>query len=77
MKIHLSEYQPGEAGTVKSVAQDELTPKLVEMGIYEGKGIRVLFRAPFGCPIAVDVDGYILSLRRDEARLISLEPSLG
>ncbi len=43
------------------------------MGIMEGKQLKVLFRAPFGDPIAVDVGGYILSLRKDEAELIEVE----
>lgn len=43
------------------------------MGLVEGKQLQVLFRAPFGDPIAVDVDGYILSLRKDEAELIIVD----
>ena len=75
MKSNLSLLKPGESGIVKSVAHGSLHAKLVEMGVYKGKKIKVLFRAPFGDPIAVDVEGYILSLRMDEARIVSLEPS--
>ena len=45
----------------------------MEMGLVEGKKLQVLFRAPFGVPIAVDVDGYILSLRKDEAELVVVD----
>lgn len=45
----------------------------MEMGLVEGKELKVLFRAPFGDPIAVDVDGYILSLRKNEAELVIVE----
>jgi ferrous iron transport protein A len=69
----LSQYKPGESGTVVSVEQDALRSQLIEMGFYEGKKIKLLFRAPLGDPIAVDVDGYVLSLRLNEARLVSLE----
>jgi ferrous iron transport protein A len=55
---------------VTSVADDRLGAKMTEMGIVEGKVMRILFRAPFGCPIAVDMGGYILSLRKQEAQLI-------
>ena len=34
---------------------------------------RLLFRAPFGGPIAIDVDGYTLSLRKDEAALVLID----
>lgn len=58
---------------VKSLVQNGLTSKLVDMGIYPGKDIHVAFRAPFGGPIAVDLDGYTLSLRREEASLVEVE----
>jgi Fe2+ transport system protein FeoA len=45
----------------------------MEMGLMPGREITVLFRAPLGDPIAIDVDGYILSLRLDEASMIQVE----
>jgi ferrous iron transport protein A len=59
--------------TVTGITESDLKPKLLEMGLYTGKEVRVLFRAPFGDPIAVDVDGYVLSMRLDEARLVQIE----
>ena len=47
--------------------------KLIDMGLFPGKEIRLLFKAPFGDPIAIDLQGYTLSLRREEAALISIE----
>lgn len=70
----LSFSSSGESFTVLSLANSELTPKMVEMGLYAGKKIRVLFRAPFGGPIAIDVDGYVLSLRLEEARMVAVKP---
>ena len=43
------------------------------MGIYPGKRVKVVFKAPFGDPIAVDIDGYTLSLRKEEASLVEVE----
>jgi len=68
----LSDIAPGEGGVVEDITSNAITAKLVEMGLYKGKSVRVLFRAPFGDPIAVDVDGYTLSLRKDEAVLVSV-----
>jgi ferrous iron transport protein A len=59
--------------TVTGITESDLKPKLLEMGLYNGKEVSVLFRAPFGDPIAVDVDGYVLSMRLDEARLVQIE----
>jgi Fe2+ transport system protein FeoA len=49
----------------------------MEMGLIAGKEVRVLFRAPFGDPIAIDVHGYVLSLRLDEAGLIQVNETIG
>lgn len=58
---------------VTGIAESDLRPKLLEMGLYEGKEVSVLFKAPFGDPIAVNVNGYVLSMRLDEARLVQIE----
>ncbi|MDZ4822054.1 MAG: FeoA family protein [Flavobacteriales bacterium] len=71
----LATFNPGEAGVVSDIAANALTPKITEMGLFAGKNIRVLFRAPFGGPMAVDVEGYVLSLRQDEAQLVSVIPN--
>lgn len=57
---------------VTAVKESALRPKLLEMGIYVGKTVEVLFKAPLGDPIAVNIDGYVLSMRLDEARLIEV-----
>lgn len=73
MEQTLSEIANGASVVVRSISTSALKVKLMEMGIIEGKLLTVLFRAPFGDPIAVDVDGYILSLRLEEAALINVE----
>lgn len=42
------------------------------MGLYPGKEIKIIFKAPFGDPIAIDIDGYTLSLRKSEASQIEI-----
>lgn len=73
MSKSLSSILPGQSVTVVSIHDSVLKPKLMEMGIIQGKEVRVLFKAPLGDPIAIDVHGYILSLRLDEAGLIEVE----
>ncbi|WP_300666266.1 FeoA family protein [Fluviicola sp.] len=58
---------------ILGIAESELKPKLLEMGLYTGKEVEVLFKAPFGDPIAVDISGYVLSMRLSEAILIEVE----
>lgn len=59
--------------TVKSLSKNGVSSKLVDMGLYPGKIVEVVFKAPFGGPIAIDLDGYTLSLRKDEASLVEVE----
>lgn len=61
-----------QTATIHAMHHSGLTPKLVEMGLYPGKKIKILFKAPFGDPIAIDVDGYTLSLRKSEASQIEM-----
>lgn len=68
----LSELIPGEGAVVESISPNPIAAKLVEMGLYSGKYVKVLFRAPLGDPIAIDVEGYTLSLRKDEANLVNV-----
>lgn len=73
MKNNLSQYHPGQGGVVTQVAKGALYAKMIEMGLFQGKHVKVLFTAPFGDPMAVDVEGYVLSLRKEEADLIEIE----
>lgn len=58
---------------ITTIEDSDLSQKLVEMGLYSGKKIKVLFKAPFGDPIAIDVEGYMLSLRLNEAKLLNVK----
>lgn len=69
----LDSLKPSIPAQIKLVKNGSLAPKLIEMGLYPGKQVTLLFTAPFGDPIAVDVEGYTLSLRRAEASLVELE----
>lgn len=70
MKLPLSKIANGERAIVHEILASELKVKLMEMGLVKGKALTVLFRAPLGDPIAVDIDGYVLSLRIEEAALV-------
>lgn len=69
----LSNISDGTAVIVKEIQQSDLKVKLLEMGIVEGKVLEVQYRAPFGDPLAIDVGGYTLSIRKDEAKSILVE----
>ncbi|HEY5326614.1 MAG TPA: FeoA family protein [Mucilaginibacter sp.] len=69
----LSELKQGAIGIVKEFTDLEMSVKLMEMGCLPGEEISVARIAPLGDPIAVNVSGYQLSLRRFEASTIILQ----
>lgn len=73
MIIDLSKIKPGRIVRICNITDSPIKPKLLEMGLITGNVIKVLFAAPFGGPIAIDVHGYVLSLRKDEAAMVNVE----
>lgn len=70
--IKLSQAVKGVDVKVQSIEGNELRSKLLELGLTLGSTLRVLYAAPLGDPIAVDVEGFVLSLRKSEANLIQV-----
>ncbi len=48
--------------------------RLREMGVLPGAKIRLIRRAPLGDPLEIAVRGSLLSLRRQEAKQIEVQP---
>jgi ferrous iron transport protein A len=47
--------------------------RLLEMGVIEGAEVEMVRRAPLGDPLEIIVQGYHLSLRKAEAKLVELQ----
>lgn len=58
---------------IVSVDLSPISSKLTEMGLVSGQHITTLFRAPFGDPIAIELNGTVLSLRLEEAQFIEVK----
>lgn len=69
----LSELAPGESGIITAFEQDDIFLKLMEMGFIPGEMVQVEQIAPLGDPIAIQVAGYAVSLRLNEAAQIVVE----
>lgn len=48
--------------------------RILEMGFVQGRVVTMLGRAPLGDPYRFEVMGYCVTLRRDELKLIDVEP---
>lgn len=62
----------GETGIIKQLLTHAGTLKLLEMGCIPGTEVCLTFKAPMGGSVCIDMAGYKLSLRTEEAQLLSL-----
>jgi ferrous iron transport protein A len=69
----LAELKKGQKAVVVSFRDNTLSSKLIEMGCLPGESIMLSKTAPLGCPLAVNIAGYELSLRREEAASVMIE----
>ena len=68
--VKLSELKPGQEAVIVEFSGEEASIKLMEMGLVPGESVLLEQVAPLGDPISVNVSGYHLSLRLDEAEQI-------
>lgn len=73
MSKRLSELKQGQKGVITSFISEEIQLKLMEMGCLPGERISVEQIAPLGDPVSVQVAGYTLSLRLNEAEHILVD----
>lgn len=69
---NVAQMRPGDIAIIAGFSDDHLSVKLMEMGCLPGVPIRFNFTAPFGDPVCISVSGYELSLRLEEAAMISI-----
>ena len=70
----LAQLSIGARGKVVRVNQlDEVSARLMEMGLTPGVDVQVLGAAPLGDPIELALRGYRLSVRRSEAARVEVE----
>ncbi len=49
--------------------------RLMDMGIFPGLELKVVRNAPLEDPMEIELGGYFVSLRHDEARFVEVEPA--
>ncbi len=73
----LDQLTTGQSAIVRKIGgEGAVRRRLMDMGISRGIEIEMLKAAPMGDPVEYLVRGYHLSLRRSEAALVEIEPSL-
>jgi len=72
----LDELTAGQTATIIAVGgQGPFAQRLMALGLLEGAAISLTRKAIGGDPIEIEIMGYRLSLRRDEARKIKVTPT--
>ena len=70
----LRELKVGQSGKIlKNGTSGALKQRFMDMGITKGVGVTVVKIAPLGDPIEIEIRGYNLSIRKDDARKIEVE----
>ena len=74
MTLVAAELPVGESGRVlRVVGANDVSRRLLEMGVTPGVEIRRLGTAPLGDPLEFELRGYRLSLRKSEAQQIEID----
>ena len=70
----LADAKVGQKGRVLQVeGMDDVSVRLLEMGLTPGVEFELLGIAPLGDPIEISIRGYRLSLRKSEAARVTIE----
>ena len=73
--MHLSEMRIGDKALIVKIISGEKVyrQQLISMGLIPGTEITLSRIAPLGDPIEINVRGFYLSLRKNEASLLELK----
>ncbi|HYD20803.1 MAG TPA: FeoA family protein [Flavipsychrobacter sp.] len=71
--IRLSELKKGQKALIKHHEETDFRLTLMEMGCVPGQPVHVEMVAPLGDPIAIQIAGYYLSIRKNDASNIWVE----
>jgi len=68
----LKDIKPGEKCIVTNIYANNLRKRIIDMGLISGTNVYVKKLAPLGDPMEIVVRGYVLSLRKAEAKAIEV-----
>lgn len=70
----LNELKPNDRCIITKLSDtDKLGQRLLDLGIYPGLSVHILRNAPLENPMEIEINGYFLSLRHEEAQSVEVE----
>jgi len=74
--MKLTNVPSGESAKVIGISgNNQITKRLMEMGVVPGVSVRMIKSAPFGDPLEISLRGYHLAMRKSEADQIEVQGS--
>lgn len=73
MKKKLSEFRIGEKGRILEINENEVQLAMLTLGVIPGESFKLTVKAPFGDPIAIQLAGTKVALRKSQAQHILAE----
>lgn len=69
----MDELTPGQCGRIETMsATGALGQRLMDLGLYPSVEVEVRRNAPLVDPVELQLDGFSVSIRHDEARLMEV-----
>ena len=70
--MNIADLKEGEKGIINDMNYDQIPLKLIELGCLPGNEVVLVQRAPFKDPICVKINGSVLAIREDLAKMVSI-----
>lgn len=74
--MKFTDLKTGQTARITALGKGEKVyrQRLIALGLLPGTEFKVARLAPLGDPIEIEIRGFSLSLRKDEASMIQIEP---
>lgn len=75
MDLKLNDLEIGDEAVITGYEKGDKAyrDRLLSMGLTKGSVIKIVKRAPLGDPIEIEIRGFNLSLRKEEAKILLLK----
>jgi len=71
--LNASNLHKGQKARIIGYQNEVFEPKLIQHGLVPGEIISFCYKAPLGCPIALEVGTTIVSIRKEEAQNLVIQ----
>jgi len=71
--ISIYDLKPGDKAFINSICgDDKFAKRLLALGFIEGTEVRLVATAPLGDPIIINLRGFNMAIRKNDAKNISI-----